>query len=322
MDDPHRKPGDRERAALVARIKRAAEQGRIAAADRDIRLANVANAQSAGELDLIGRDLDQLEAAVPPVSASPIPPAGATPWAGPSAEPVADLLAEKAVDAARTTARSVGLVTFVLILLVGLGAGAVAVVNAVHGSSGPRESGGGLKDPIPISQAPGSGDQNGANPDPSPEPPGPAYSLTAAGIRAFLQAYQQRFGTTDVVDLTMYGDYVVVQVPVAGKARHEGWLYRNGSSWTSFGGVAANFPGARPVDTTRLAIRALVGNIDTARTTLNVEDPSTTYVIVRQYTPGDAVPSVDIHVANDFDESGYLATTLDGKVERAYPYGP
>ena len=79
-------------------------------------------------------------------------------------------------------------------------------------------------------------------------------------------------------------------------------------------------PGARPVDTTRLAIRALVGNIETARTTLNVEDPTTTYVIVRQYTPGDVVPSVDIHVANDFSESGYLATTLDGKIDRAYPY--
>jgi hypothetical protein len=31
---------------------------------------------------------------------------------------------------------------------------------------------------------------------------------------------------------------------------------------------------------------------------------------------------VDIHVANDFHESGYLATRLDGTVERAYPYSP
>jgi hypothetical protein len=318
VDDPHRKPGDRDRADLVARIKRAAEQGRIAAADRDIRLANVANAQSAGELDLIGRDLDQLEATVP---AAPPGPAAATTWAGPAAEPVADVLAEKAVDAARTTARSVGLVTFLLVILVGLGVGAVAVVNAMRGSSGPADPGsGGLKDPIPISQAPSPGDATGATSAPTPEPPGPAYSLTAAGIRAFLQAYQERFGTTEVVDLTMYGDYVVVQVPIAGKARHEGWLYRSGKGWTSFGGVSANFPGARPVDTTRLAIRALVGNIETARTTLNVEDPTTTYVIVRQYTPGDVVPSVDIHVANDFSESGYLATTLDGKIDRAYPY--
>jgi len=34
----------------------------------------------------------------------------------------------------------------------------------------------------------------------------------------------------------------------------------------------------------------------------------------------EEVPSVDIHVANEFRESGYLATTLDGKVERAHPY--
>ena len=43
-------------------------------------------------------------------------------------------------------------------------------------------------------------------------------------------------------------------------------------------------------------------------------------MIVRFIATSEEVPSVDIHVVNEFRESGYLATTLDGKVERAYPY--
>jgi hypothetical protein len=314
VDDPHRRPGDQDRANLVARIKRAADEGRIAAADRDIRLANVAGAQSMTELDLMSRDLDQLESALP--AGAPPEPA----WTGPGTAPVADVITEKAVDAAKSTARSIGMVTLLLIGVLALGAIGLAVFRAVDGSG--KSSDPGLQDPVPISEAPTAQDPD--SPDPtvaSPGAPGPAYSLTASGIRRFLQAYRERFKTSEIIDLTMYGDYVVVDVPVAGKARHDGWLYRNDSGWTSFGGVTANFPGARAVDTNKLAIPALIRNIARAQRTLNVEEASMTYVIVRQYTPGDEVPSVDIHVANDFNESGYLATTLDGKVERSYAFG-
>ena len=57
-----------------------------------------------------------------------------------------------------------------------------------------------------------------------------------------------------------------------------------------------------------------------AQRTVDVEHPTTTYVIVRHHSSADEVTSVDIHVADELDESGYLATTLDGTVERACPY--
>ena len=120
----------------------------------------------------------------------------------------------------------------------------------------------------------------------------------------------------------MYPTYVVVDVPVAGgRGRQQGWLYRQGSGWTGFGGVRAVFPGSATVDTRRLDVDALVRNIARARATLKVETPTTTYVILRFIPRIDAVPAVDIHVANNFQESGYLATTLTGRVERAYPFG-
>jgi hypothetical protein len=43
-------------------------------------------------------------------------------------------------------------------------------------------------------------------------------------------------------------------------------------------------------------------------------------VIVRSIRSADEVPSVDIHVTNKYQESGYLATRLDGTVEQSYPY--
>ena len=170
--------------------------------------------------------------------------------------------------------------------------------------------------------APGPEEPGAADPDdPQPEPPEvPKYKLNQAGIQDFLATYRSKFGTSRVVDLTFYGDYVIVNVPVPGKARQAGWLFRNDSGWTNFGGVRATFPGSAVVDTNRLDIPALVRNVARARRTLNVEAPSQAYVIIRFIRRIDEVPSVDIHVTNQFQESGYLATTLDGKVERAYPY--
>lgn len=324
MDDPHRTPGARDRDPLAARIRRAAEQGRIGAADRDIRLANVAAAQSMAELDLIARDLDQLEAALPattqPATAQPQPWAGsqAAPADVPLAEQVAQATVQATVQTARSTVRSFGVVT-ALVLALAL----AAFAGTKYLSSGASSSPGELFSPAPApTDETAQGPSDGASPagEPSATAPGAPYGLTGPGIRGFLADYRARFGTTSTVDLTLYPDYAVVQVPQS-HHRHAGFLFRAGQGWTDFGGVTADFPGAQPVDLARLDVAALVRNVARARRTLKVENPTTTYVIVRQYAPSDAVPSVDIHVANEFDESGYLATRLDGTVERAYPYG-
>jgi hypothetical protein len=163
-----------------------------------------------------------------------------------------------------------------------------------------------------------------SDPAASPEATTPArtaYSLTGPGIRAFLDLYRSTYDTTEVVDLVLYGDYVIVSVPVPGKARHEGLLYRNDLGFTDFGGIRANTPGTRIIDVATLNLRALLRNIERARATLDVEDPTTTYVVIRHLASSEA-PDVNIYVSNEFRESGYLATTMDGQVERAYPYSP
>ena len=315
MEDPHRKPGDRDRSRLATRIRRAADQGRISAADRDIRLGNVASAHSMSELDLMGRELDQLEASVQAGTTAPA-------WATGSPVQADEELADKAAEVAKSTARSIGVMAVLLLALALAGAGASAffVFRASSDTPGPD----GLQDPLPLTPEVSTVPAGPSGTEATTGTPAPTYSLTGPGIRAFLKLYRQTFKTSLVVDLTMYStgddDYVVVNVPVPGKARHEGWLYRNDSGFTSFGGVRANFPGARPVDTDRLNIAALVRNIARARSTLDVEDPTTTYASVRHYNSSGEAPSVNVYVTNEFNESGYLATTLDGKVERALPY--
>lgn len=313
VDDPHRQPRDQDRDRLTTRIRRAADEGRIGETDRDIRLRNVAAAHSMAELDLISRELDQLESTLPAGSA-------VSTWAGPAQQSAADELADKAHDVARSTARSVGVVALLILAVVVAAAGAVAFF-AVGGSESGSATGGSeeLLDPSPIVSAlPVPSSDPGTSPEASP-PAGAAYSLTGPGIRAFLDLYRSTYRTTEVVDLVLYGDYVVVSVPVPGKSRHEGLLYRNDTGFTDFGGVRANAPGTRTVDVATMNIRALLRNIERARATLGVEDPTTTYVVVRHFA-GSEAPDVNIYVSNEFRESGYLATTLDGKVERAYPF--
>ena len=317
VDDVHRKPKDDERDEVAARIKRAAAAGRISDPDRDIRLGNVRSAQSMWELDLITRELDQLEAVLSPVPQGRPPETTRTtagpaypPVSGPTSRPVDSPTSRPAGKRSGLSGVLVALVVFVVALGV---LGAVVVVGARTLQ--------GLSEDAVREATEGSGDQPAATdaPDPDSGPAGAKYALTTPGIRGFLQVYRKRFGTNRVVDLTMYGDYAIVNVPKA-KSRQESWVYREASGFTSFGGVRATFPGARPVATNRLAVKALVRNIARARARLNVENPSQTYVVVRFIPGADSLPNVNIYVGNKFNESGYLATTLAGRVQRAYPF--
>lgn len=304
MDDPHRQPRDGDRNPLSDRIRRAVAEGRISAADGEIRLTNVASAQSMTELGLILRDLDQLDEAIP----------AGSPLAFPA--PINQAPAGTGVPGA---ARMVPLL--VLGLAVGIiTAGAIGII-AFRGSGDSSSSE--LRDPLPIATSAAPGSPAGvAGADPAPTPSAAAsvpYRLDGAGIKRFLADYRREFSTTKVVDLTLYDEYAIVRVPIP-RQRHTGWRYADGQ-FREFGPARANFPGSATLDTARLNLEKLLRNVATARRTLNVEDYDVTYVVLN-YRPGfDEEPNVNIYVSNEFSESGYLATTLDGRIERSYPFG-
>jgi len=299
MDQPNKQPREGDRSPVRERIKRAAADGRISAADADIRLRNVEMAQSAGELDLIVRDLDQLERAVGPTPASYTSPAAITGAQDPSG-----------------SRRSVWIAAIVAVVL---GAAVLGAVGLFAFSSGP-ESVTALGEPQPIASAATEPADDPTDEPVEASPSALGYSLSAAGVRAFIATYRERFGSTRVVTATFYGDYVVVQVPVAGKNRHSGWVYRPGSGFSDFGGVSANFPGSAAVDLRRLDVPALFANLSRAKRVLHVSKANQQYVNIDYRPQFDPAPNVNIYLSNEFSESGYLATRLDGSVERAYPY--
>ncbi|MFL6107736.1 MAG: DUF1707 domain-containing protein [Marmoricola sp.] len=295
MDDQSRAPRDSDRSPVRDRIKRAVAEGRISSVDGDIRLRNVDSARSSSELGLIVRDLDQLESAIAPT------PAGYATTAGTIAP----------APGRPSRAWIPVLVAVIVLAVLGVGAGGVLAFR----SGG--ETTAVLSDPVPL-----TAEASPATPS-VPSAGGPtaaAYSLSTAGIRDFIATYRHRFGTTRTVSATFYGDYVVVQVPVAGRSRHSGWVYRPGSGFTDFGGTTANFPGATAVDLAKLDVAALMRNLAQARRVLHVASANQAYVTIDYRPQLDPAPNVNIYLANTYNESGYLATRLDGAVERAYPY--
>jgi len=297
MDDPGRHPKDSDRSSLRDRIRRAVADGRISAADGDIRLRNVGSAQSVGELGLMTRELDQLEATIAPAPPGSGVPAGVAVPAGPRAPGPARRL----------------LPVLVAVVVLGVVGAGVAGLLAFSSGDAPQTR---LGDPVPI-----TADVTSATPSPESSPAGAAYSLSPEGVRRFLQTYRQRFGTTRVVSATFYGDYVVVQVPIAGTRRHSGWVYRPAGGFTDFGGAGANFPGSAAVDLSRLDVATLFANIARAKRVLHVAGSNQTYVNIDYRPAFDPAPNVNVYLSNRFHESGYLATRLDGRVERAYPFG-
>ncbi len=304
MDDAQRQPKDSDRAGVVARVRKAADEGRISLADRDIRLGNVQSATSMAELDLMSRELDQLDATLPPRSEGPAGAVEDRPWS--TFEPGARATVDDDVSDLATAAipsRVVGILVSVVVAIAIVVAGVAYVGYSAGHTDGPDG-------PDPRGQA----DPGGTDPAPART----TYALTTDGISGFLRTYRQRFGMSRAVEVTLYPDYAIVGVPVTGKARQEGWLYRD-DRWTTFGGVRAVFPGAQPVNTRRIVVPALVRNIRVAKRTLNVEKGKA-YVVIRFIRPGDESPRVDVHVSNEFSESGYLSTTMAGKVVRSFAY--
>lgn len=311
MDDLHSAPGEKDRQRLRERIQQAVAAGRISAADGDIRLTNVSSAQSLTELSLLARDLDQLDASVAAAERAAVPVAAPAPVAAPYGAPVASASSGRLVPL---------MILGVVVALVVAGAVALFVFSAGSdkdeigddpGASQVAETPGIPKPPTIPGNDPEPGDDT---------PPVVAFERTTDGIRSMLASYKEKFGTTRTTDLTMYDNYVIARVPVPGKARDEGFMFRDGV-WESWGGgIRATSPGTEVLDLRRLDIAALLKNMAKAKRTLNVEGATISHVSMDFRSVFDDVPNVRIYASNTFGESGYLATTLQGSVVRSYPY--
>ncbi|NPD05579.1 DUF1707 domain-containing protein [Nocardioides sp. zg-1308] len=281
------KDADRDR--FVELIEAAYVDGQLGAEDRDLRVSRALTAETLDELQTLTRDLQLPEGHVPP--------------AAPSRTPV------RVLSRPSSGARGVlvGLVVFVVLVAVGVTGVVALAMFAVSG--GPDATTSTVVDPAPA--VPGQ--------DPAIGQPGPpSFELTPAGVRGLLRDYEAEFGTLDAFETGLYPEHAWAFVPVRGaRPRYERWSFDG--AWSRQSDASAVRDGSPVIDLGALDVRRLFANIDTAQKTLDVPRGELTHVLVNSWM--EARPSVNIYVANRFDESGYLRTTLAGDVVRAYPYG-
>lgn len=143
------------------------------------------------------------------------------------------------------------------------------------------------------------------------------FAMAPAPVRKFLGSYEEQFGTLDVWEAGFYPARVGVQVPVRGaRPRFERWSYDGSWRQDTTASAVSNPQGT--ADLATLDVRRLFANIAAARKTLDVRRGELTHVLVNTRT--DGVSTVHIYIANSFDESGHLTTSMSGDVIRSHPY--
>jgi hypothetical protein len=303
--DPQARVKDRDRDRAIYVIDAALRNHQISQQDRDLRLERVRSASTVGELDLLVRDIAAAPAPPPATAIVPPPPAPvADPYATGTPRPTAPVPSDlygpphttsttstktRTLTTSGKTGRQVafGCLGVALLFFIGPVIAGVALFSTRVGSSeGPTTT----TDPIPV---------------------GPAFELTREGIRDYVTTFEDSFDDSQVVRSVFYDGYVVSWVP-AGDGNVAIWNYLNGA-FEQLGDPMDGSQDTGPVDLADLRPGKVMSLVDTARTTLGVTDPTTTYVIYdRNIIDND--PQVAVYVTNDAGDSGYLLGDVNGKV--------
>lgn len=168
----------------------------------------------------------------------------------------------------------------------------------------------------PGNDSPPSSSNDTSQPNLDNQPGNTLRLHTAAGFEKFVKATRSAFGTTTVESAAIYPDYASVSVVVANNPRRtERWSFREGYDGDPSRGTRSGEDIV--VDMSAVNIPALMDAIKNAPKELNVQDVKTTYVILDD---SDDLPSMAVHVSNEYNESGYYAFTLEGKETFRYAF--
>ncbi|WP_411103858.1 protein kinase domain-containing protein [Streptomyces sp. cmx-4-9] len=215
-----------------------------------------------------------------------------------------------------------------------LAAGAVGLVQWLPdaGAFGGSAKGGATGTPAASASAPGTGTPAAGTAQPnrsaSATPASGAAGgstagtpqdglLTPAGVRTALDALKRKTGTTEFVDMKVYGEYVIASVPTAPGAKTvDSWQYRGGEA-TRRGPAGTVRQGAPLIDMAKIDWDVLPGLLEQARRDLDVANPTSRYVIVEPWMM-DQSPSMRPYLSDEYGQGGYLLAGTDGKVRKVY----
>ena len=292
MDQRRARDADRDQA--VEAIEAAFVDGQLTASDRDLRVERALTAHTMSELAALIADLQV------PAELRPAPPVE---YAATGTRSDRATARQVLTAVPRRYVAVVGLAA-VMALVIPMVVWLVAVfdpsVNADQGTSP------GLRDTAAA----------GASEVASPAEPEPTFALSPDDVRTFFTAYEEQFDTLDAYEVDFYETWVSVQVPVRGsRPRFESWAFDG--SFSRLADARAVTSGARLIGLGDIDLEAMFANLRRAKRTLGVEDPERVYVLVHTW---DERPTVNLYVSNSYGESGYLKTSLGGKVIRAYGF--
>ncbi|MFD3975704.1 serine/threonine-protein kinase [Streptomyces cyaneofuscatus] len=147
----------------------------------------------------------------------------------------------------------------------------------------------------------------------------PTDLLTPQGARQAIAALKPLMGGTRVTDFTLYGEHASAQAPLKSNSRlYDRFSYRDGQAKNDdMGGTLMS--GDKALDLDAVDWDALPALLRTARTSLNIPEPESSYVIVDPSSPfhGDR-PVLRVYVSDKYG-GAFLTAHLDGRVIEKNP---
>lgn len=144
--------------------------------------------------------------------------------------------------------------------------------------------------------------------------------LTPDGIRMALAAIEEETGRNRAGDLTIYPDYVNVQLMVEGSdTKYDSYTYRLGRGVEK--GIISStiFSGNRPFTFDDFDWDVVPALLKRAEKELNVDKPTSRYVLVRAASETFDTPlGLAVYLGDEHD-TGYLDADLKGNVTRVMP---
>ncbi|MFD3617545.1 protein kinase [Streptomyces sp. NPDC058676] len=145
--------------------------------------------------------------------------------------------------------------------------------------------------------------------------------LTPDGIRTAIAAFKEETGRDMFGDFTVYPEYVSARLMVNGStSKFDSYTYRP-QQGVEKSIISGTLPGSElPVSLDGFNWDKVPALLEEAERKLNVDDPESRYLMVRQ--PNDAFDTpagMAVYLTGKYNEAGYLETDTQGKVTRVLP---
>ncbi|MFI5859921.1 protein kinase [Streptomyces sp. NPDC051546] len=150
---------------------------------------------------------------------------------------------------------------------------------------------------------------------PKPVTPPKGSLIDPANIRTAVEAFKQQTGTTTFVDMKVYDEYVLADIPTAPGAKTvDSWQFRGGVAKRT-GPSGTVKPGEPLMDMAALDWDALPALLAESTKELGVDNPSSRYLNV---SPWLDTPAVRPYLSDEYGQGGYVLAGTDFKIKKVY----